>query len=192
MHAVTTQAISPMSEEARVAESNPAVEESDPPAAVSFFQRYGLLLLVAGVTLIADIITKRIVEAQIPLYTSIPVIGPYLSWTHTQNTGAAFSLFQNGGVFFIVVAVVVSAVILYYAPRLPAGDWLSRVALGLQLGGAVGNLLDRLRQGYVTDFIHFQIPEIGFDWPVFNIADSAIVVGVILLIAASLLRDNKA
>ncbi len=181
-----------MSEEARIAESNPPVEGSDQPVDASFFQRYGLLLIVAGIALAADIITKRIVEAQIPLYTSIPVISPYLSWTHTQNTGAAFSLFQNGGVFFIVVALVVSAVILYYTPRLPAGDWLSRVALGLQLGGAIGNLLDRLRQGYVTDFIHFQIPEIGFDWPVFNIADSAIVVGVILLIAASLLRDNKA
>ncbi len=181
-----------MSEEARVAESHSPVEGADQPAAALFFQRYGVLLLVASIALAADIITKRIVEAQIPLYTSIPVIGFYLSWTHTQNTGAAFSLFQNGGVFFIVVALVVSAVILYYAPRLPAGDWLARVALGLQLGGAIGNLLDRLRQGYVTDFIHFQIPEIGFDWPVFNIADSAIVVGVILLIAASLLRDNKA
>jgi signal peptidase II len=70
-------------------------------------------------------------------------------------------------------------------------DRLSRIALGLQLGGALGNLLDRLRQGYVTDFIHFQIPEIGFDWPVFNIADSAIVVGVIALIVISLLRERK-
>ncbi len=181
-----------MSEEARITEPNAPVEGSDQPVVASLFQRYGLLLIVASVTLIADIITKRIVEAQIPLYTSVPFIAPYLSWTHTQNTGAAFSLFQNGGVFFIIVALVVSAVILYYAPRLPAGDWLSRVALGLQLGGAVGNLLDRLRQGYVTDFIHFQIPQIGFDWPVFNIADSAIVVGVILLIVASLMRDSKA
>jgi signal peptidase II len=154
-------------------------------------QRYGILAITAGAILIADIITKRIVEAQIPLYTSIPVIGRYLSWTHTQNTGAAFSLFQNGGAFFIVIAIIVSAVIVYYAPRLPPSDRLSRVALGLQLGGALGNLLDRLRQGYVTDFIHVQIPEIGFDWPVFNIADSAIVVGVIALIVMSLIRERK-
>jgi signal peptidase II len=155
------------------------------------WQCYSILAITAGAILVADIVTKRIVEAQIPLYTSIPVIGHYLSWTHTQNTGAAFSLFQNGGSFFIVVAIIVSAVIVYYAPRLPAGDRLSRIALGLQLGGALGNLLDRLRQGYVTDFIHFQIPEIGFDWPVFNIADSAIVVGVIALIVISLLRERK-
>jgi signal peptidase II len=172
--------------------------ESGAPAAASvltiaraLFQRYSILAVTAGLTLLADIITKRIVEAQIPLYTSVPVIGRYLSWTHTQNTGAAFSLFQNGGAFFIVVAIIVSAVIVYYAPRLPAGDRLSRIALGLQLGGALGNLLDRLRQGYVTDFIHVQIPEIGFDWPVFNIADSAIVVGVMSLIVISLIRDRK-
>jgi len=172
--------------------------ESGAPAAASvltiarlLFQRYSILAITASLTLLADIVTKRIVEAQIPLYTSVPVIGRYLSWTHTQNTGAAFSLFQNGGAFFIVVAIIVSAVIVYYAPRLPAGDRLSRIALGLQLGGALGNLLDRLRQGYVTDFIHVQIPEIGFDWPVFNIADSAIVVGVTSLIIISLIRDRK-
>lgn len=61
------------------------------------WQRYSILAITAGAILVADIVTKRIVEAQIPLYTSIPVIGHYLSWTHTQNTGAAFSLFQNGG-----------------------------------------------------------------------------------------------
>lgn len=154
-------------------------------------QRYGILLGVALAVLVADQVTKRVVEANLALYESIPVVGHYLSWTHTQNTGAAFSLLQGAGGLFVIIAVVVSAVIIYYAPRLPTWDWLSRVALGLQLGGALGNLIDRLRQGYVTDFIHFQIPEIGFDWPVFNIADSCIVVGVILLVALSVLREGK-
>lgn len=156
-----------------------------------FVQRYGLLLGVASVALLADQITKRFVENTLALYESIPFLGHYLSWTHVQNTGAAFSLFPNGGALFIVIAIIVAAVIVYYAPRLPAGDWLSRVALGLQLGGALGNLVDRLRQGYVTDFIHFQIPEIGFDWPVFNIADSCIVVGTIALIVISLWRERR-
>lgn len=155
------------------------------------WRRYGILLSVAAVALVADVVTKRLIEASVPLYGSVPFIEPFLSWTHTQNTGAAFSLFQNGGVFFIVVAVIVSALIVYYVPKLPAGDWLSRIALGLQLGGALGNLIDRLRQGYVTDFVHFQIPQIGFDWPVFNVADSCIVVGVILLIAASFMQTEK-
>ncbi len=159
--------------------------------APTLFQRYGVLFIVAAIALVADVVTKRIVEATIPLYGSVPFIRPFLSWTHTQNTGAAFSLLQNGGVFFIVVAVIVSTLIIYYAPRLPADDWLSRLALGLQLGGALGNLIDRLRQGYVTDFVHFQIPQIGFDWPVFNVADSCIVVGVICLIVASFVRDSR-
>jgi signal peptidase II len=153
-----------------------------------------LLLVVAAITLIVDQVTKRAVEANIPVgfTVPIPVLSPYLTLTNTQNTGAAFSILQNGGMFFIIVAVVVSALIIYYAPRLPAGDWVARVALGLQLGGAMGNLMDRLRQGYVTDFIHFQIPQIGFDWPVSNIADIAIVSGVIILIADSFWRERAA
>lgn len=168
-----------------------ANEPSTVPMNASLLQRYGILLGVAAIGLLADIVTKRIVEANIPLYDSIPVIPPFLSWTHIQNTGAAFSLFQNGGLFFIIVAVVVSCLIIFYAPRLPRQDWISRVALGMQLGGAVGNLIDRLRQGYVTDFVHFQIPQIGFDWPVFNVADSCVVVGVILLIAASFIYGDQ-
>lgn len=157
----------------------------------TFMQRYGLLLFVAFICVIIDQVTKRIVEANIDLYTTLPFLDPYLNWTRTQNFGAAFSLFQNGGLFFIIVAVIVSGVILYYAPRLPANDWLSRVALGLQLGGALGNLIDRLRQGYVTDFIHFRIPQIGFDWPVSNFADIFIVSGVILLIVSSFINDGS-
>lgn len=161
-------------------------------ANATFFQRYGLLLIVAFIAFAVDQITKSIVRATIPLYDTVPFIDPYLNWTHTQNTGAAFSLFQNGGLFFIVVFLVVAAVILYYAPRLPLDDKLSRVALGLQLGGAFGNFVDRVLFGPVTDFIHFRIPQIGLDWPVSNIADICIVSGVILLIIASFRRDSKA
>ena len=166
-----------------------AVTEKQQPT--TFVQRYGLLLSVALVCVIIDQVTKRIVEANIGLYVTAPFLDPYLNWTRTQNFGASFGLFQSGGLFFIIVAVIVSGVILYYAPRLPAGDWLSRVALGLQLGGALGNMIDRLRQGYVTDFIHFRIPQIGFDWPVSNFADIFIVSGVILLIISSVMNDGK-
>lgn len=152
-----------------------------------------LLVFVAAAAMIIDQLSKRWVEATIPLGVSVapvPFVSPYLTLTNTQNTGAAFSIFQNGGLFFIVVAIVVSALIIYYAPRLPAGDWISRVAMGLQLAGAMGNLIDRLRQGYVTDFIHLQIPQIGFDWPVSNVADICIVSGVIILIAITLWRER--
>jgi signal peptidase II len=155
---------------------------------------YVLLFGIAGAVLVLDQVTKWLVEANIALGAIVPIadfIYPYLTLTRTQNTGAAFSIFQNGNLFFIVVALIVSAMIVYYAPRLPKSDWLSRVALGLQLGGALGNLVDRLRQGYVTDFIYIQVPQIGFHWPVSNLADPAIVGGVILLLVASLLRDRR-
>ncbi len=153
-----------------------------------------LLLAVALVALTIDQVTKRLVEKTIPLgFTSVPIeaLNPYLTLTRTQNTGAAFSIFQNGGLFLLIIAIVVSVLIVVYAPRLPAGDWISRVALGLQLAGALGNLIDRVRQGYVTDFIHFQIPQINFDWPVSNIADICIVSGVILLIVITFWRERS-
>lgn len=96
--------------------------------------------------------------------------------THITNSGAAFGLFPNQGSFFILIAIIVVVAIVLYYRRLPAEDWLIRVSLGLQLGGAIGNLIDRLRFGYVIDFI-----DISF-WPVFNLADASITVGVLLII----------
>ncbi|HEY3290676.1 MAG TPA: signal peptidase II, partial [Anaerolineae bacterium] len=116
-----------------------------------------ILIVVAAIALLIDQLSKRWIESHIAVgFTLAPVdfISPYLTLTNTQNTGAAFSILRNGGLFFIIIAVVVSGMILYYAPRLPADDKASRIALGLQLAGALGNLIDRLRQGYVTDFIH--------------------------------------
>jgi signal peptidase II len=152
-----------------------------------------ILIVVAGIALVIDQFCKRWVEANIPVgFTLAPIefISPYLTLTNTQNTGAAFSILRNGGMFFIIIAIVVSGMILYYAPRLPVDDRVSRVALGMQLAGALGNLIDRLRQGYVTDFIHLQIPQINFDWPVSNIADICIVGGVILLIVITFKRER--
>lgn len=164
------------------------------PARKPTLGEYLLPLIVAAIALAIDQITKRWVEATIPVgFTIAPVqfISPYLTLTNVQNSGAAFSIFQNGRVFFIIVAFIVSILIIYYAPRLPAGDWISRLALGLQLAGSLGNLIDRLRQGYATDFIHLQIPQIGFDWPVSNIADICIVSGVILLIVTTFLQERR-
>ncbi len=161
----------------------------------SFFRRIWLLLVVALTAAVVDQITKRLVEMRIELGGTEPLASflvPYLTLTHTQNSGAAFSILQEGGAIFFVVGAIVFALILYYAPRLPIRDWLSRVALGLQLGGAIGNLVDRTRIGAVTDFIHFQIPQINFDWPVFNVADSCIVVGVIILIVSSFFQPDCA
>lgn len=152
-----------------------------------------MLFIIAIAALLADQLSKRAVEATLGFgeVMEIPGLSPYITLTNAQNTGAAFSILQNANTFIILVAIVVGALIVYYAPRLPAEDWVSRVGLGLQFGGAMGNLVDRLRQGWVTDFIHPQIPQIGFDWPVSNIADICIVSGAIVLIVSSMVQDRK-
>lgn len=105
----------------------------------------------------------------------IPALKPLFSLTLVTNTGAAFGLFKDGGLLFTILALVVVAGILYYERRIPLHPIWLRAGLGLVLGGAAGNLVDRLRFGQVIDFIDF-----GF-WPIFNLADSAIVLGVSLL-----------
>jgi signal peptidase II len=131
-------------------------------------------------------LSKYLVETRIPLYgewAPIPALAGIFRLTHTSNTGAVFGLFQGSGMFFAVLAVVVAGAIIYFHLTLPGGQWLLRLALGLQLGGALGNLTDRLRQGHVTDFI-----DVG-PWYIFNLADMAIVGGVILF-GIVLLRDE--
>jgi signal peptidase II len=142
---------------------------------------------VAIAVLILDQFTKYLVETRIPLYQSwapIPALAPFFRITHTTNTGAAFGLFQGGGWIFGVLAAVVAAAIVYYSLTLPRGHNMLRLALGLQLGGALGNLFDRIQLGHVTDFLDFG------PWPVFNLADLAVVSGVVLL-AWLMLREER-
>lgn len=137
-----------------------------------------LLLWVTAVVVLLDQLTKYVIEHTMPLYTSyapFPAFEPFIQFTHAANTGAAFGIFPEGGQFFSGVAIVVTVVILIYNYWLPQGQYLLRLALGLQLGGAMGNLIDRLRLGYVTDFF-----DIG-SLPIFNVADAFIVLGVLLL-----------
>lgn len=141
---------------------------------------------VAILTLVVDQISKRVVMASLRLgesWNPVTALERWVSLTHVTNTGAAFGLFPDHGVLFMVIAVVVVAAIVVYYRHLPGEQWLVQTSLGLQLGGALGNLLDRLRYGHVIDFIDFKV------WPVFNLADSAVVVGVALL-AYYLLRSE--
>jgi signal peptidase II len=104
---------------------------------------------------------------------SIPVLGPYIRFTYVENRGAAFGLLQEQTSFFIIVGLTVIGVILYSFRQMSRPSVILTLALGLQLGGAIGNLIDRVRFGYVVDFMDLSV------WPVFNVADSAIVCGVI-------------
>lgn len=146
-----------------------------------------LPLLIMAAVLILDQGSKYLVETRIPLYSywaPIPGLEDLIRITHTANTGAVFGLFQGTGMVFAGLAVIVAGAILYINHTLPSGQWLLRVALGLQLGGALGNMIDRFRQGHVTDFI-----DVG-PWYIFNIADMAIVSGVILF-GIVLIRDER-
>jgi signal peptidase II len=103
-------------------------------------------------------------------------LSPYARIVHWYNRGAAFGMFQQGNMVFTVLAFIVIAAILYYYPQISKADWPLRLAMSMQLGGAVGNLIDRIRIGHVTDFI-----SVG-SFPVFNVADSSISVGCAVLL----------
>lgn len=142
--------------------------------------------VVAGLAILVDQATKAYVAAHLARHaTWMPVdfIEPVFRFTHVHNTGAAFGMFPQGGTLFLVIAVAVSTVIVYYYRNLPFGGWLVRLGLALQLAGALGNVIDRVRLGYVVDFM-----KVTF-WPVFNVADSCIVIGVLLL-AFEMLREE--
>jgi signal peptidase II len=157
----------------------------DRPAA-----RYGHLAVVAGLTFAADQLSKAALKAALRPGDVIPVVPPVLDLHYITNRGVAFGLFSRFGDVFVPVALVIMAVIFgYYRSLRQRRLWL-RTALGLQLGGALGNLLDRLRFGSVVDFIDFHIDALNFHWPVFNLADSAIVVGVGILLGCLVLRRD--
>lgn len=145
------------------------------------------MVTIGVVTL--DQVTKALVVSNLALYESwapIESLSHLFTITYTTNTGAAFGILPNKSLVFLVIDVIIIIGLLYYYFTLSTkGDWPTRLALGLMLGGASGNLIDRVRQGHVTDFIHFSF------WPVFNIADSCIVIGVVLLTAILLWQDRK-
>jgi signal peptidase II len=154
-----------------------AEDEETPIAPATLGERSWLFLVTASVIII-DHLTKLAIEAWLPLnhsWAPWPDRLPMIRLTHVSNTGAAFGMFPSGRLVFALIAAVVALVILAYNYRLPAGQRLLRLALGLQLAGALGNLIDRVRLGHVTDFV-----DIG-PWPVFNVADMSIVAGVIIL-----------
>jgi signal peptidase II len=144
--------------------------------------RYGFLIACAALVFAVDQASKALVMASMQLGDDLPLFPPVLDLHYITNRGVAFGLFSRFGDVFVPVAIVIMAVIVgYYRTIRGRRLWL-RLALSLQLGGALGNLLDRLRYGAVVDFIEFHIDAINFHWPVFNLADTAIVIGVSILL----------
>ena len=133
-----------------------------------------LLFLALVAALGLDQLTKWVITSNMAWGQSIPEEG-FFRITHVHNTGSAFGLFQGHGMILTVIAFVAVAAMIWLYRSSPMPSLLMRAALGLQMGGAIGNLIDRLRLGYVVDFI-----DVG-PWPVFNVADSSVVVGIAIL-----------
>ena len=142
------------------------------------------LAAVALAAIAADQLTKWIVSSQLALGEEVDVVGPF-SIHHVQNSGIAFGLFATATPVVIVLTAVAVVWMLVFFARSGGRHPILPVALGFLLGGSVSNLLDRIRLGHVTDFLDFRY------WPAFNLADSFIVAGVAILIAALLLADRE-
>lgn len=162
------------------------------PNTASRFGRLGWLVL-SLLVLVIDQVSKAHFEGSLEMFQQIVVIPDYFSWTLAYNTGAAFSFLADGGGWqrwlFAVIAVVVSAVLVVWLKRLGRDDTWLAIALALVLGGALGNLYDRIALGHVIDFIlvHWQN---RYYFPAFNFADSAITVGAIML-ALDMFKSKK-
>lgn len=152
----------------------------------STFKHWIVLFAVIGLVLTADQLTKLYVESALaPGQTIVPIpaLGDYFRIVRSHNTGAAFGFLPDAGWLFSIIAVAVSIGMLVAHRRTPASDWGKRVAMGLVIGGALGNVIDRVRIDHVIDFINYRIP--GVVSNVSNLADHGIVGGVILLLILS-------
>jgi signal peptidase II len=145
---------------------------------------------------LADQASKLAVDAKLDFTDRIPVIDGFFYLTHVRNPGAAFGLFADSSplirvTLFIGITLVALAMIASFQRRLAPGDRFSALSLGLIMGGAVGNLIDRVFRGEVVDFLHFRLWG-GYQWPDFNLADSFIVVGVAFLVIELLAVEGEA
>ena len=146
------------------------------------------LLGFSGLIVAVDQWTKYLVRSRLALgetWSPWPWLDPYARVIHWNNTGAAFGMLPSAGLIFTIVAILVCLAVLYYFPRVPATQWALRAALVLQFAGALGNLIDRLMLGTVTDFI-----SVG-TFAVFNVADASISVGVAVLVAGMWLEERR-
>lgn len=152
--------------------------------------RYYYYYLISIIVLIIDYVTKKLVATKMDIAEEISVIGNFFLITSHRNRGAAFGILQEQRAFFIIITIVIVAGLIWYMHimRKTAKPWLL-VGLTLVLGGAIGNFIDRARFGEVVDFFKFNFG--SYTFPIFNVADSAIVVGVILILIDTLISAKE-
>ena len=157
-------------------------------------RKYWVLLFICFYILSVDQWTKYVVQQKLPLYLRVEVIHGFFNLTHVRNTGGAFGIFggQRGGLgslLFVVVSLIAIGILLFLFIKMKEEKEMISFSFPLILAGAIGNLIDRLRYGEVIDFLDFHL--FSYHWPAFNIADSAITVGVILLGYGLLIQGPK-
>jgi signal peptidase II len=151
---------------------------------------YVVLLSISTIIIFFDQWTKFLVRKYIPLGgdwlpNSLVWLHPYARIRYWYNSGAAFGFFQNGNLIFMILAVIVIGMIIYYFPRISRRDWWLRIAMILQISGAAGNLIDRIQFSHVTDFI-----SVG-TFAIFNIADACISVGSVILVLGVWIKERS-
>jgi signal peptidase II len=149
---------------------------------------------VSALVIVLDQLSKVWVLATLPEFQPVPVIDGFWNWFRTYNTGAAFSFLSDAGGWqkyvFVALAIVISAALARSLSRMPRSEWKTALPFALVIGGALGNVIDRLLHGHVVDFIQWYWR--GHYWPAFNIADSAIVGGAIGIALFGLLQGKPA
>lgn len=149
-------------------------------------------LLLSAVLIALDQWTKLLAVEHLVYGEPVTFIAGFWNWTLAHNTGAAFSFLATAGgwqhAFFIGLAVIISLVLTIWLSRTARGAWRSALPFALVIAGALGNVIDRLRFGYVVDFVDWYVGK--YHWPIFNIADSCIVVGAVILVLSSFTKEN--
>lgn len=157
-------------------------------------RRYLFLFLIGSGTAIFDQITKHHIQKNFMLHESVSVIDGFFSLTYILNPGAAFGIFSDQSetfraIFFMTVSVIALILLAFFFRQTPSEDTFSLIAISLLFGGAIGNMIDRMRMGEVVDFLDFYIGQ--YHWPAFNVADSAITIGVSLLMLQLFLQKEE-
>lgn len=185
-HATTGSSTTPRSRLAKSTKKKPKLVANGSRA----FMWYGLALVI----IIIDQWTKWLAETKLTFHDPVPVIEPFLNWTLAYNYGAAFSFLADAGGwqkwFFSGLALLMSLFLIIYLLKAPRQAKLLSTGLALVLGGALGNLIDRLLHGHVIDFIHVHYADV-WHYPIFNIADIGISLGVVLIVIDMLFLEKK-
>lgn len=145
--------------------------------------------IIAFIIIGIDQLTKWIVVKEMDLYEQITIIEDFFYLTSHRNSGAAWGILEGRMIFFYIITVIVIIGVVYYMQKYARNNKVLAISLSFILGGAIGNFIDRLFRKEVVDFLDFVI--VGYDYPIFNIADSSLVVGVILLLIATFMDEKK-